>query len=65
MACDPGSSSSALIVPYADTIQFMDFSTEYINVEKLALRSRNAVSTAEGVISVSKAQVKAFCLTQD
>lgn len=63
MACDPSSSANALVVPYGDTVQFVDFSADYINVEKLALRSRNAVSSAEGTISVSKAQVKAFCLS--
>lgn len=65
MACDPASSSNALVVPYGDSLQFIDFSTEYLNAKNLLLRPRNAVSTAQGIVSHTKAIVKAFSLSAD
>ena len=48
------SSANLLMVPNGDCLQFVDFSQEYLTTHSLALRPRNAVSTADGGIPKNK-----------
>ena len=63
MGCELGSVSNILTIPYGDTLQFVDFSSEHIKVDSLSLRPRNVVSNADGVISTSKSMTKAYALS--
>ena len=62
--CELSSCSNLLLVPNGDSLQFVDFSQEYLTTQSLHLRPRNAVSTADGGIQ-SKAQVTAFGVSPD
>ena len=62
---DLGSSSNLLVVPNGDRLQFVDFSEEYLVTHSLSLRPRNTVSTAEGGIPRTMAQVTAFAVSPD
>ena len=59
------SSANLLVVPNGDCLQFVDFSEEHLMTHSLALRPRNAVSTADGGIPRTKAQVTAFGVSPD
>lgn len=58
------SSSNLVLAPTGDSIQFVDFGQEHTKTQLLALRPRNAVSTADSGIQ-SKAKVTAFAITPD
>ena len=38
MGCSLGSVSNVLMIPHGDTLQFVDFASEHIKVDSLALR---------------------------
>jgi len=59
------STSNLLIVPNNDTLQFVDFSQEYLTTHSIALRTRNNVSTSEGGVPKIKSQVTAFSVSPD
>ena len=53
------------MVPNGDRLQFVDFGEEHLMTHSLVLRPRIAVSTADGGIPKTLAQVTAFAVSPD